>query len=94
MFGQLLNTYIISGFDCNEKGLLKKTLSAMTMSPDVGVLLQDVNARWTEDGPMTLRNINITMPKGKLCAIIGSVGSGKVKHNYIFFTMGGLDSGW
>ncbi|XP_063833055.1 ATP-binding cassette subfamily C member 4 [Ostrinia nubilalis] len=65
------------GFDCNEKGLLKKTLSSMTVGADVGILLQDVNASWTEDGPVTLRNVNITVPKGKLCAIIGSVGSGK-----------------
>lgn len=48
------------------------------MSPDVGVLIQNISAKWTDDGPITLNNINIAVPKGKLCAIIGSVGSGKV----------------
>nr|QCO93577.1 ATP-binding cassette subfamily C member 6 [Chilo suppressalis] len=62
-------------FDCNEKGPLKQALSSL--NPDVGIQLQDVCANWTEDGPVTLRNINVTIPKGKLCAIIGSVGSGK-----------------
>lgn len=66
------------GFECNEKGLISQALNALTLSPDVGVLIQDVCASWTEDGPLTLKNINITVPKGKLCAIIGSVGSGKV----------------
>ncbi|KAI5634798.1 ABC transporter domain-containing protein [Phthorimaea operculella] len=65
------------GFECNEKGLISSALSPMSVDPDVGVLIQNVNARWTEDGPVTLKNINITVPKGKLCAIIGSVGSGK-----------------
>lgn len=56
-------------------------LVPVTVSPDTGVLLQDVCANWTEDGPITLRNLNLTVPKGKLCAIIGSVGSGKVLYN-------------
>lgn len=66
------------GFECNEKGLISQALNALTLSPDVGILIQDVCARWTEDGPLTLKNINFTVPKGKLCAVIGSVGSGKV----------------
>ncbi|XP_026323582.1 multidrug resistance-associated protein 4-like isoform X1 [Hyposmocoma kahamanoa] len=65
------------GFECNEKGLISQALNALTLSPDVGILIQDVCARWTEDGPLTLKNINFTVPKGKLCAVIGSVGSGK-----------------
>ncbi|KAL4715253.1 hypothetical protein ACJJTC_007835 [Scirpophaga incertulas] len=64
-------------FDCNEKGLLKQALLPHNMSSDVGIQIQDVYANWTEGNPVTLRNINITVPKGKLCAIIGSVGSGK-----------------
>lgn len=48
------------------------------MHPDVGIMIQNITASWTEDGPVTLKNINISIPKGKLCAIIGSVGSGKV----------------
>lgn len=48
------------------------------LSPSVGVLIQNVNASWTEDGPLTLRNVSITVPRGKLLAIIGAVGAGKV----------------
>ncbi|XP_068628825.1 ATP-binding cassette sub-family C member 4-like isoform X2 [Battus philenor] len=65
------------GFEYNEKGLMKQALSTVPPCPDVGILLQDVSANWTEGGPITLHNINLTVPKGKLCAIIGSVGSGK-----------------
>lgn len=57
---------------------MSSPFSNLPVSSDVGILLQDVNASWTEDGPITLRNLNLTVPKGKLCAIIGSVGSGKV----------------
>ncbi|XP_072936015.1 ATP-binding cassette sub-family C member 4-like [Epargyreus clarus] len=65
------------GFEANEKGLITQTLSAVSLSPEVGIQIQDVSARWTENGPMTLKNLNLTVPKGKLCAIIGAVGSGK-----------------
>ncbi|XP_063393657.1 ATP-binding cassette subfamily C member 4-like [Cydia fagiglandana] len=64
------------GFVCNEKNLMS-VAPAAPVSPDVGVLIQDVCANWIEDGPVTLRGLNFTIPKGKLCAIIGSVGSGK-----------------
>ncbi|CAH1643464.1 unnamed protein product [Spodoptera littoralis] len=65
------------GFECNEKGLLSSTLCPMPVNPDVGIMIQNVSASWTDDGPVTLNQLNITVPKGKLCAIIGSVGSGK-----------------
>ncbi|KAJ8734780.1 hypothetical protein PYW08_014030 [Mythimna loreyi] len=65
------------GFECNEKGLMSSTLCPMPVNPDVGILIQNVSASWTDDGPITLNQLNITVPKGKLCAIIGSVGSGK-----------------
>ncbi|CAH2068598.1 unnamed protein product, partial [Iphiclides podalirius] len=65
------------GFECTEKGMMNQALSALPISPEIGILLQDVSANWSEEGPVTLRNINLTVPKGKLCAIIGSVGSGK-----------------
>ncbi|XP_045455226.1 ATP-binding cassette sub-family C member 4-like [Melitaea cinxia] len=65
------------GFDYNEKGLMTKVTSSIPVHSDIGLSIQNVNANWTEDGPVTLRNINLNIPKGKLCAIIGSVGSGK-----------------
>lgn len=52
----------------------------MPVSPDVGVLIQNVYASWTDGDVQTLKNVNITVPRGKLLAIIGSVGSGKVGH--------------
>ncbi|XP_060810578.1 ATP-binding cassette sub-family C member 4 isoform X2 [Amyelois transitella] len=63
------------GFEC-EKNLLNQ-YGSLPVSSDVGILIQDVSASWTDNGPVTLKNLNITVPKGKLCAIIGSVGSGK-----------------
>ncbi|XP_037964111.2 ATP-binding cassette sub-family C member 4 isoform X2 [Plutella xylostella] len=65
------------GFDSHEKTLMSQAPNLPPMSPDVGVLIQNISAKWTDDGPITLNNINIAVPKGKLCAIIGSVGSGK-----------------
>ncbi|KAF9419222.1 hypothetical protein HW555_004149, partial [Spodoptera exigua] len=65
------------GFECSEKGLMSSTLCPMPVNPDVGILIQNVSASWTDDGPISLNQLNITVPKGKLCAIIGSVGSGK-----------------
>nr|UCL51441.1 ABCC4 [Heliothis virescens] len=65
------------GFECNEKGLMSSTLCPMSVNPDVGILIQNVSASWTDDGPITLNQLNLMVPKGKLCAIIGSVGSGK-----------------
>ncbi|CAH2099918.1 unnamed protein product [Euphydryas editha] len=65
------------GFDCNEKGFMTQDLSTIPVNQDIGISIKNVSANWTEDGPVTLRNINLSIPKGKLCAIIGSVGSGK-----------------
>ncbi|XP_037871800.1 ATP-binding cassette subfamily C member 4 isoform X1 [Bombyx mori] len=71
--------YFNLGFECTEKGLtiISQPPRDPPVSPDIGILIQDVSANWTETGPLTLCNVNITVPKGKLCAIIGSVGSGK-----------------
>ncbi|XP_022123996.1 ATP-binding cassette sub-family C member 4 isoform X1 [Pieris rapae] len=63
------------GFDCNERGLMTQS-SLVPANSDIGIEMQDVSANWIED-TVTLRNINISIPKGKLCAIIGAVGAGK-----------------
>lgn len=65
------------GFDCTEKGLVACAINGGPINSDVGIHIQNVSANWIEDGPVTLRNINLSIPKGKLCAIIGAVGSGK-----------------
>lgn len=55
-----------------------KTLS------EIAVELTGVSASWTKgkdkDG-LTLKNVSMRIRKGKLCAIIGPVGSGKVCHS-------------
>lgn len=48
-------------------------------SSDIAVELRDVSASWTGDPNMlALKNISMRLRKGKLCAIIGPVGAGKV----------------
>ncbi|XP_052747534.1 ATP-binding cassette sub-family C member 4 [Bicyclus anynana] len=37
----------------------------------------NANASWTKSDQMTLKNITMNIRRGKLCAIVGSVGSGK-----------------
>ncbi|CAH2068593.1 unnamed protein product, partial [Iphiclides podalirius] len=45
---------------------------------DMAVELRDVSASWTGDPNfLALKNISVRIRKGKLCAIIGAVGSGK-----------------
>lgn len=57
---------------------MNQALATLPLSPELGIQIQDVSASWSDKGTVTLRNINLSVPKGKLCAIIGSVGSGKV----------------
>ncbi|XP_059049067.1 ATP-binding cassette sub-family C member 4-like [Achroia grisella] len=46
--------------------------------PDIAVEVRDVSASWTGDPNfLALKNISLRVRKGKLCAIIGAVGSGK-----------------
>ncbi|KAM3966701.1 LOW QUALITY PROTEIN: ATP-binding cassette subfamily C member 4-like [Aphomia sociella] len=45
---------------------------------DIVVELRDVSASWTEDTNfLALKNVSMRIRRGKLCAIIGAVGSGK-----------------
>nr|ASU47346.1 ABCC3 [Cnaphalocrocis medinalis] len=47
-------------------------------SGDLAVEFRDVSASWTDDtSRCALKNVSLRLRKGKLCAIIGSVGSGK-----------------
>lgn len=48
-------------------------------SVDTAIELRDVTASWTGDPNMlALKNVSMRLRKGKLCAIIGPVGAGKV----------------
>jgi ABC-type glutathione transport system ATPase component len=47
---------------------------------DTGVTIADVSAKWSPELQRdNLSNITIRVPEGKLCAVIGPVGSGKVR---------------
>lgn len=44
---------------------------------DGDIALSDVTFRYTRDGPVVLRNVTFTAPKGKMTAIVGPSGAGK-----------------
>jgi ABC-type multidrug transport system fused ATPase/permease subunit len=47
---------------------------------DKGVAVLNASAKWSPDLVKdSLSNINFRVPEGKLCAVIGPVGSGKVR---------------
>jgi ABC-type protease/lipase transport system fused ATPase/permease subunit len=47
---------------------------------DKGVAVLNASAKWSPELVKdSLRNINFRVPEGKLCAVIGPVGSGKVR---------------
>lgn len=57
----------------------RKFSRSISQQDDTALLLHDVSASWTGDpNAMALKNISMRLRKGKLCAIIGAVGSGKV----------------
>ncbi|XP_068628827.1 ATP-binding cassette sub-family C member 4-like [Battus philenor] len=52
--------------------------SQISASNEHAVVLNGISASWSDSNEkMTLKNISMRLRKGKLCAIIGSVGSGK-----------------
>lgn len=55
--------------DEKEKPVIEKTV-------EKDISFCDVNASWIPNTP-TLNNLNVIIPEGTLCAIIGPVGSGK-----------------
>nr|AUO38741.1 ABCC3 protein [Spodoptera frugiperda] len=55
-----------------------KFTRSVSYQEDSALVLHDVSASWTGDpNMMALKNISMRLRKGKLCAIIGAVGSGK-----------------
>ncbi|CAH0722571.1 unnamed protein product, partial [Brenthis ino] len=56
----------------------RKFRRSLSQSNDTAVEIRDVSASWTGDPEfLALKNISVRIRKGKLCAIIGAVGSGK-----------------
>lgn len=54
----------------------EKQKSEVEQSSDKAIEVRDVNASWFETTP-TLKNLNLKIEPGKLCAIVGPVGAGK-----------------
>lgn len=55
-----------------------RLLRRMSHLDDTAVVLHDVSASWTGDPNfLAIKNISMKLRKGKLCVIIGAVGSGK-----------------
>lgn len=56
-----------------------KNHNGITHLKDFGIAIRNATAKWTStQTENTLQNINLTVKPGRLVAIIGSVGSGKV----------------
>ncbi|GBP41934.1 Probable multidrug resistance-associated protein lethal(2)03659 [Eumeta japonica] len=63
------------GFDKSEEAETSRRLSKLT---DYPIELKDVSAAWNDEPEgFKLKNVTMRVPKGKLCAVIGAVGSGK-----------------
>ncbi|KAJ8734777.1 hypothetical protein PYW08_014027 [Mythimna loreyi] len=61
-----------------KKPVNRKFSRSMSVQEETALVLHDVSASWTGDpNMMALKNISMRLRKGKLCAIIGAVGSGK-----------------
>lgn len=56
--------------------LEEKEQSEIQRTNDNGIELENINASWIETTP-TLKNLNLKIEPGKLCAIVGPVGAGK-----------------
>lgn len=57
----------------------RKFRRSISHQDDTVIDIRDVSASWTNDPNFqALKNITLRLRKGKLCAIIGSVGCGKV----------------
>ena len=86
-FSQFLNCifyYKISAkrvsrfLNCKDlKWLESELVSEANTVSKTSVLVEDGNFSWTDDEKPTLENVNLTIPQGKIVAVIGKVGSGK-----------------
>lgn len=58
---------------------IRKFRKSVSYMDDTVAVIHDVSASWLGDPNMlALKNMSARIRKGKLCAIIGAVGSGKV----------------
>ncbi|CAH2267214.1 jg2942 [Pararge aegeria aegeria] len=62
----------------NKGSIDRRYRRSLSLSNDTAVEIREVSASWTGDPNfLALKNISLRIRKGKLCAIIGAVGSGK-----------------
>lgn len=61
-----------------EIGVLQKSSNEHKNEREVAVEINEVSASWEDSSLETLNEIDIKIQSGKLCAIVGPVGGGKV----------------
>ena len=69
-----------------SEAVVPKEITEEPNMTDYPIQLNKVSASWTGNDnskEMTLKNISLRVRKGKLCAVIGPVGSGKVIYLFI-----------
>ncbi|KAG6463316.1 hypothetical protein O3G_MSEX013801 [Manduca sexta] len=77
-YNQKSDTFVASHATGNMPQKNSRLLRSMSHFDDAAVQIHDVSASWTGDPNfLALKNISLRLRKGKLCAIIGPVGSGK-----------------
>lgn len=54
-----------------------KDVPKLNVIPDGSIEIQDLSFQYTPIAPKVLNNINLTIPRGKITAIVGTSGSGK-----------------
>jgi ABC-type protease/lipase transport system fused ATPase/permease subunit len=60
------------------------------VTADTSVNVVNASARWNPDLEKdTLTNVTFRVPEGKLCAVIGPVGSGKVRIRLLYYSKQG-----
>lgn len=66
--------------DDNGQNTIESEKYLESISPsDVGIVISNVTAKWSDvQSGNSLENINLTVSSGRLAAIIGPVGAGKV----------------
>ncbi|MGB3079072.1 MAG: ABC transporter ATP-binding protein [Saprospiraceae bacterium] len=61
----------------NKEEILQKSEPKQIQSFEKSIVFENVGFQYNEGGDWVLKNINLTVPKGQVLAVIGSSGSGK-----------------
>nr|AJD79132.1 ABCC3 [Pectinophora gossypiella] len=73
------DTYLSNGTpEIDVKNRRERFTRSLSFPGEVAVELQNITASWTNDPNfLALKNLSLRIRKGRLCAVIGAVGSGK-----------------